>query len=250
MSGRPDRGVSDVLAFVLVFALIATTAGIVFVAGAGTLEQRQAAQRAENAERAWDLLAGNVGDVARGEAPTRSTEVRLSGAEAVVGDAATVTVRVNGTEELRATTRPIVYRGESTEIAYLAGGVLRTDRSGSRMLRDPRLLLGDRRTVLPVVTLESAGGTSVGGTTTAFVRTTLTDSSVVHERPATPSRVTLELRTTPDRARAWRAHLERELAWEDDPCAGSAVASGTVSCEFVTDRFYLTRSTIDVALSA
>jgi hypothetical protein len=88
-----DRAVSDVIGYVLVFSLIIATVGIVTAVGFSTIEDRQRDERINNVERAFDVFAANVEDVYRGGAPSRATEIRLSGGTLQYGEPVTITVR-------------------------------------------------------------------------------------------------------------------------------------------------------------
>ena len=55
-----DRAVSDVLGYVLIFSLITSSVGVVYVAGYGSLDSLRNAERFNNAERAFDVLDSNL----------------------------------------------------------------------------------------------------------------------------------------------------------------------------------------------
>ena len=58
-----DRAVSDVVSYILVFALIISTVGIVSVSGISGLQDSRDGERVENAQRGFDLLADDVEDI-------------------------------------------------------------------------------------------------------------------------------------------------------------------------------------------
>jgi len=69
--GSDERGVSDVVGYVLIFSLIVATVGVVTTVGFSTLEDRQDAERVNNVERAFDVFANNMENVYRDGAPSR-----------------------------------------------------------------------------------------------------------------------------------------------------------------------------------
>ncbi|MFB6123753.1 MAG: hypothetical protein ABEJ78_09885 [Haloferacaceae archaeon] len=251
-----DRAVSNVVGFVLVFALISASVGVVTVFGFSTLEDARTDERINNAERAFDVLADNFADVARGGAPSRATEIKL--AEASLTLAETVDLSVNASDEAApypAQFRPIVFSaGTGTEIAYEGGAVIRSQRGGAVMLREPNYLFSEERTVIHYIEPESASVDRVGGSSTVLVRGVRTVSRVLTAREV-PSTVTLTLRleTTPERAAAWNRYFERQIDWNDahtnasDPCA---VSGGTVTCTFNSEELYVTTTRIAVEFSS
>ncbi len=93
-SARTDRAVSETISFVLVFSLIVASVGAVYAIGVSELEATRDAERIENAQRAFDVLADNVDDVLEG-APSRGTEVKLAEATLRSADDASMNVTVD-----------------------------------------------------------------------------------------------------------------------------------------------------------
>jgi hypothetical protein len=201
-----DRAVSEVVGFVLVFSLVTMTIAIVFTAGFGGLQDAQRAEQVNNVERAFDVLDTNVEEVGREGAPSRATEMRLSGGQLGFGEPTTVTVHVDGTETTTVETRPLVYANGDTEIAYELGAIVRTDDGGSVMLTDPGHVLNDDRSAVPLlVTTKPSDQTSIGGHRTVLVRGShqRTDLLVT----ATTDEVTVTVESP--RADVWERYFER-----------------------------------------
>ena len=91
-----ERGVSDVVGFVLVFALVTATVGVVYTTGIQGLTGSRDVERVNNAERAFDVFANNVDDVIRRGAPSRATEVKLADADLHYGAPVTVNLTLTG----------------------------------------------------------------------------------------------------------------------------------------------------------
>lgn len=259
-----DRAVSDVLGFVLVFSLVISTLGVVYVAGFSGLEDARDAERINNAERAFDVLGDNVADVYRDGAPSRKTEIKLTDAQLTLEEATTITVTVEDITDAggnlivyQAETRPLVFSaGGSSEIVYENGAVFRTDRGGSILRQRPPLLIGKERTVLGYVVLtpERGTSTSVGGDTTALVRTVRSgQSTLVQDR--SDAKVTLTIETATERAVVWERYVNERADWSgsdwDDgdnvPCETTDLGGGRseVTCTFEPDEFYLTSTGIE-----
>ncbi|GGM65640.1 hypothetical protein J2752_000273 [Halarchaeum rubridurum] len=164
-----ERGVSDAVGFVLIFALIITSVGVIYTAGLTGLQDARDAQRLSNAETAFDAIDTTANDVVYRGAPSRTVGVGLAGATLGPGD--DVRITVNGSERsVHATLTPLVYRYEDSRFVYVGGAVLRSDGADAVVLDDPdvRVAPGGGRALVPVINTTATGGT-VGGRTRARV---------------------------------------------------------------------------------
>lgn len=208
MNTSDDRAVSEVLGFVLTFSLITMTVVIVFAVGFGGLQDAQRTEQVNNVERAFDVLTTNVDEVHREGAPSRSTEMRLSGGTLAYGDPVTVTVDTSEwepDEALEFETRPLIYRNGDTEIVYELGGVIRTDGDHNVLLSDPPLVVGDRSTLPLLVTTTPGDQNSISGQRTVLVTSSHQRTDLV-QLPPDPS-VTVSIESP--RADAWERYLKR-----------------------------------------
>ena len=179
-----NRAVSDVVSYVLVFALIASTVSIVSVSGISGLQDSRDGERVENAQRGFDLLADDVEDIYQGGAPSRTTDIGLGGQQLYTDDNVTITVDVDDSgsfsEAVEKNVRPIVYSdSDDREIVYEAGAVFRSNTDGDIRVRDPPFIVSEDRIVLPIVGISSPSTQNVGGST-ASVRTTQRNSNVAY----------------------------------------------------------------------
>lgn len=182
-SSPDDRAVSDMIGFILVFALVVSVVGLVSVAGFGTLEDVREAEQSRNAERAMEVLSDNMADVHQRGAPSRATEISLEGATMSLGEETQVIIRNNGSptflEDRVFTTRPIVYDDGDTELVYAMGAVFRVDAQGGTVIVPYDPVIGEDRTLLPVVTTVSAtGGGQYIQSSTVLVRGEAIDRQV------------------------------------------------------------------------
>lgn len=256
-----DRGVSEVIGFVLIFSLITLSVGTVYVVGFGGLQDARDTEQLRNVERAFDVLADNVDDIAVNDAPNRATEFRLYEADLTVGEPTRFTVDVDdGTTvtSYSVNAYPIVYeaQGSPTTIRYLNGAVIRQDRNGERFLEQPTFVFretgGERTAVIPIIQTRSQGEQTVGGTGTVLVRANrvLAESLGTHVDGGTTYDVEITVETTERRAPLWRDALNSELdaAYGVTPCSSSG---GTVTCSpFTVDRVFVTATRIDVSIDA
>lgn len=247
-----ERAVSDVVGYVLVFALITATLGTVFAVGFVGLEDRQHAERVENVERAFDVLDDNLRDVQRHEDPSRSTEVRLSGGTLSLVDETTMTVKyANGSgdvENRSFTTSTLAYTSGDTTIAYEGGAWFRADGDGATMRSPPRFVAEDGRTVLPVVRLLPGRATDPIQTDGTVQITTERGGDRTFEYPADgPSTdVEIRLRVESPYADAWAEHLDRADGFDVD--ADRSTEAETVAVLDHDETVYVHTIGVDVSL--
>jgi hypothetical protein len=254
-----DRAVSEVLGFILVFSLIVTTTSFVYVSGISELEDRRDVERVDNAERAFDVLADNLEDIYKQDAPSRATEIKLADAQIALGQETVVRVTVTNLDSSnpkreRSTNdlRPIVYSSAESSVIYENGAVFRRDGSSAVMKRKPALVstgehAGDETAVVSLVETRKAGAVSVGGTTTTLIQAEQVDTvTTAYVDPADQYSVKLSISTSPERASEWQEYLEKSTGGTAD-C--SSVGSGNACIEFNVDRLYVTQWWIDVELN-
>jgi len=204
---RDDRGVSETIGFVLVFALIATTIAVTFTVGLGGLEDARLAERDNNVERAFDVLHDNVNDLSRDGAPSRATELRLGGGELAFADDSTFRILDSTGDEIDRSATTIAYRGAGeTEIRYEHGAVIRRDGGGSFMLQEPDLIFGET-TLIGFVDVGREGTERVGGDRTVLVRTDRPG-----DRTATELTGNVTIRIRGPTVDAWTRYFEEQKA--------------------------------------
>lgn len=208
-----DRGVSEVIGFVLVFSLILGTISMVYVGGFSALSDTRDGERVTNAERAMDVLADNFQQLGRGEAPRRGTEIKLADAQLTLDERYSVEVNVSGTP-YTSRGRPITYHsGTGTRISYEHGAIIRVDDDGGAvMLREPDFLISDERTVVRHIQLRG-GLLSQGGSQTVLVRGDQNFRELRYplsggDADVTAETVNITIQTAPERSGAWRRYME------------------------------------------
>jgi hypothetical protein len=238
---RDRRGVSDTVGFVLVFSLVLLTVGTVLTVGYGGLQDVRDAERVNNAQRAFDVLANNIEDITARGAPSRGTEIRLAEASLGRGEPTTLNVSADwgagnfstGNDSLDS----IVYEAEGTQIRYAAGAVTRVQSDGSVMLVEPNVVLSEDRVILPVVELV-VEQRSIAGSRTVLVRSVRTNREVELDESSVDR---LELDVTTPAADAWEGYLE------DEGLDCSRPGDDRVSCSIENlDSVQVVRFTIEV----
>lgn len=237
-----DRAQSTTVGFVVIFGTVLVMVGLVSVSGFAALEDVRDEERVTNGVRSFEVLAANVDDVAGEGVPSRTTTVKLDGVSLSVGEDVTFEVHVPA-DGVRKTveTRPLVLDAKSgTRVVYANGAVIRADRDGQVMARPPRLLVTADYARLHVVRTRPVAATSVGGQTTASVRTTRNETTVAQTGTAGD---TVYLNVTSPRHEAWGRYLDSRSQVSCTPAAGD-----TVSCVLTTDETTVAVTDVDVRL--
>lgn len=240
-----DRGQSELLGFLLVFAAVVLTISFVVVAGAAALEDAREFQRTTNAEGAFTALAENVDDVVGEGAPERSTEVRLDGALLRTQEAELTVAFTNesGVSTTRTVdTEPVVYDSrEGTTLTYHSGALFRREAGSAVMYRQPGFLLSSELVVLPVVDTTATANRTVAGSTPVGVRTRAAGTELVAVNESVTS---LTVTVTGPNAGAWARYFE---SFEGSGPVTSVSRSGdTVEATVQTERLYVTVHRVDV----
>ncbi|WP_436909967.1 DUF7289 family protein [Halosimplex marinum] len=255
MSGPVDgeRGVSDIVGFVMVFGMIATVVAIVSLSGLAGLEAARDAQQTDNAVRAMEVLSDNMGDIAERGAPSRATEISLEDASLSLGEETVVTVRdpdrgpgdpsflENRTHKIH----PIVYDDGDTELVYVMGAIFRDDPRGGTVVQSWSPVFDEERTMIPVVTTVSATDTRQQlQSSTVLVRARANERLVpVADDEGTYDDVWINV--TSDRSDLWLKMLGRDPALT---CSPSGTDTVTCHLDDPPEQLYVTEVRIAVEL--
>jgi hypothetical protein len=258
--GGSERALSNVVGFVLAFAVIITAVGFVSIFGVGVLENVQQAEQDDNAELALSVLGNNFDALESGEGPRRSSELDLSDGSLYVRNESRMIVTVDHD----GTASPAVYdiypgsiefstgSGSNERIVYENGATLRgnTRASGVAVVQnEPRLVCREETAVLSFVRLNES--INVGyGSGTVQISGYREDTRVLYptnltgaKNATSASEVTIEFNTVFDRG--WVNYLVTEgNEWED------GATSGTVECDVGSDgRVYVRETVLTVTAS-
>jgi hypothetical protein len=229
---------------VLVFALFTASIGLVYASGFTGLNDVREFEQVNNAERAFEVLADNIEDMTHRNAPSRATEIKLAGAELRIADP--IEIEVNDPDSnfsLTREIRPVIFDADTgTEIVYVQGAVIRTQDDGGVVITESSLVLGENRTLIPVIQTRLQGSRSVSGSTTVLLRADLSSSRLLYANDTASNQ--LWVNVTSPRAGIWRAHLTS--TYDDVSC--EPLSGDTVSCQVTTDRAHVTLFQIDLEI--
>ncbi|MFB6087731.1 MAG: hypothetical protein ABEJ85_04355 [Haloarculaceae archaeon] len=235
-----ERAQSETLGFVLIFSLVVTIIGITFATGFGGLHEVRNAEQVNNAQRAFDVLADNIGDLVHRTAPSRATEIKLSGASIGMADPIEVNVSVGGFDRSYEI-HPIEYDADTgAELFYSAGAVIRQRGGSGLVVSESVLLLDANRTMIPIVQTRPGEESGIAGSGSVLVRTEVA-SREIHNITDTDG-TTVWFNVTTPRAGTWRDHLT-----DKDDVTCEPISGETVSCQVTTDHAIVVEVLIDVS---
>lgn len=243
-----DRGVSEVLAFVVVFSIIITSVGLVYSIGFGSLNDFQEGEQKTNSVRAFDAFSTVFDDIQQGRAVTRSGELKLSGGTIQVTDDSEFDVRVNDDTDTiwdwnggsAETTGSLRYDVDGTVVAYENGAVFRKDGDSSAMIGDPSFRCGDDRAVISIVVLDGNSSTAQSRDGNVEITADVQDERMLFSTTGSDSSAESVTITVDDSefGDAWERNLESN-GWTDD-------GGGEYSCS--ADRIVVRVTVISVEI--
>lgn len=240
-----DRAVSDVVAYVLIVAIIVISVSLTYTLGLSAITTTQQSEQVQNARRSVVALSNSLNDVQRGDSPARAGELSLSGGTLSVTDAGPFTVTVHTTNSNDVSTvaaRHITYSTSGHSVSYVAGGVLVTDPSGSVALKAPPVSCTGRTAVVSLVAVNVNGTSSVSksGSVLVIARSSRRELRYPKSGGGTPTSVSI---TVPNHADAWAGAFASRGWARESPTADTftcqnvdavTVRQTTVTISFVT----------------
>lgn len=209
---RADRGLSEVLAFILTFSIILGSVGLLYATGFTAMSDYQEDEQLTNAERAMSALADNFNVLIQYDGLTeRNGELSLRDGRLVVDDeGTTMTLEVEGEgtplddDHLGS----ITYEKGQRSIAYEGGGVFRNETSGDVLRERPQLKCEDDVAIVSLVVVEGeTGSIQTSGSTQVRVEKIDTDVTTAD------GNVTVEV-DSPSHGNGWESAFDRG-EWDD-----------------------------------
>lgn len=246
-----ERAISEVLSYSLIFGLIVASIGIVTVGGLGSLQSAQTNEQLSNAERAFDVLHDNFGDVHSEGAPSRATEISLGDSQLFFDENVTMEIQLTS-KTIKHDIRPVVFRVDGDrQLVYEAGAVMRVSRDGGFVLNSPPFTVtggsteDDGQVHLTIVKTTSPDVESMGSTTVLLQGESRNRSVLASDVGGGEDLV--EIRIDSPRADIWGDYFDSL-----DYCTAS-VTSTTATCDVDPDfdepkQLYVTLQQIRIQL--
>ncbi len=229
-----ERGVSEVLSYILVFSVVAVTIAFVLGDGLGAVSTTQQNARIDAAQSGVAILDKGIEAVYQTGVPRRATELKPNGGTLSVGDRLDIDLAVSqgGTDlfEYGSASSRFTHTIDDQSVGLALGARFRSGSGGVAMTAGPPFHFGDERTSLPVVLLTGADSVSTGSPVQIVASSQneeLLDHRTAGPGSGTPYTVEIAIETTPERAAAWNRYFQREglTAVDDDPTDGIVVYS-------------------------
>jgi len=238
-----ERGISEILGYVVVFSLVITSILLV-TGGFSVIQDVRDGEREKNAERAFDVTAQNMAAIYERGAPSRATEIDLGDSSIFYANNVSITVRGDGLEIASHRLRPVQMRvTDDHSLFYEGGAVIRDQRETALVVRDPPLLLSKERVHIPIVQTTAPATESVGSTT-VLLRGERTSRRVL-ESDTTGSYSTLTVEVASPRFEAWNDYFEENPALD---CTTDSVTQ-TVTCTIQNpETVYVVHHQIELSL--
>lgn len=238
MKDRGDSGVSEIIGFIIVFAILLATISLVYLNAFPQLERTRDAEHVNNAQRAFSVLQDNINDiVVRGDS-SRSTEISIRDTSLEVGGLSWVNVSIGG-EWSNSTVNPISYGTGGQSVVYENGAVIRVSGDGSSMAFEPDWRVEDDIVVIPVIRTNGKG--SFAGSDTVLVRAS--EGSSLWD--ANESR-TVKVSVNSPRTSAWRNYFEGFEAADDVSVSGDEVTMEVIN----VDRILYVEYFVEIEMSS
>lgn len=228
-----DRGVSEVVAFILIFAIILGSIGILYSTGFGAMMDYQENEQQTNAVRAMDSLTDNFNDVLQKNGVNqRYGELTLRDGLVTSSDSGTpLNITINDSNTLGTAggdqrftgygdgstvdLGQFAYESDNREVAYEGGGLVGADETGSAVLRQPQLRCDADREIA-IISLVSVSAEDRSLRTTGSLGVTMTVENRSSAVYTGVENVSIEISGDTEYETAW----ERTLSdtWDGDGC--------------------------------
>lgn len=214
-----SRGVSDVIGYIQLFAMILLVATTATTVGFGQISSQQQIEQISTVENGFELLDRDVEAMQRYGDAKKQTPLNIQTGSVGYDEPKTnITIgeRSGGSftsANTSVSTTPIIYRKDTREIVYEAGLVFNNDENGGVLSRrEMSTVIGANRGVLPVVVVnptDSTTAVSPGGEV-IIDSTMVSDAQSTDERTITTDGDTVWVEIKSERAEGWVTQLEKE----------------------------------------
>lgn len=254
---QSSRGVSDVLGYLMIFAIIITLAFIASTSGVADISQQQQTEQVQTVERGFEILDRDLETIQTHKDTRKTTPLNIQEGSIGYGEPATITIGKwdEGTNEFTTDntsieTYPIRYQhtASNTELIY-EGGLLFNDRAGRNTLSrlDTEIVLHDSKAVIPVANIDPKDSSfAMAPSGTLNVQSTfVSDTQTVDSRTVTGDTIRIEVIS--ENPSGWERQL-RDEGFENVDREGNVVRADLANDMHQPSKAVLSVSTIKVNL--
>lgn len=244
-----DRGVSEVIGFVLIFSLVTATIGMVYATGFSGLDDARNDEQVENMARAFDVLDDNVDDLSRQGAPSRATEIKLAGGSIRMADRINASVTVTNNSEpndnasFELHPNPLVYdTRDGQTVEYVLGSTFRSNGAGTAMATKPDFEVDSRRAIFPMIGTYRSGSTNIAGHSTVHIVASVNSRRIpISFSTGAGHDATLNVTIDSSSADAWQRYFEAN-GYNTTTISGTTVSANRT----VSDDVYVSFTSVTV----
>jgi hypothetical protein len=186
-----ERGLSDTIGFVLTFAVIIASVGLVSTFGMTALTELQTSEQQTNAERSFQVIAENVEELESSNAPRRRSEIDLNEGSLFTANETELQIEVTvpgaspNTITERIYPQSLQYELDESRVAYEGGAIFRNELDGgSVMRRSPEVICRPNRAIVSFVSFTDTGNLQITGSTVR-VTSVLNSTELIYPRNRT-----------------------------------------------------------------
>lgn len=213
-----SRGVSEILGYILIFSMVISSVGILYISGVGSITEYRDIEQSNNADRAFVALATSIEDVHRGSAPQRAGEIRLGEGTLAVDDSTALAAKVaddNGVLWSKTIgENSLTYQYDKTTIRYETGAVIRSNSEWSTVSKEPPFQCSPDYAIVSSLSIQEQGDiSSISESGTVLVSTKRDTVDAKEFKPSESSDpYTVTLSVSSDAPQAWNSYLT-ESGW-------------------------------------
>jgi hypothetical protein len=162
---RTNAAVSETLGYILLFAIVTLSMGVIYAIGYPALQSNMDANVFESAEQNFIVLQSNMERVAFDQTPVKVLKLKLQASSIAVTNESSISVAYGGNLE-KYSTGEIVFSKDEKTIAYEIGSVFKKyPREASVMVSEPPIYVTslDNTSVTNIGIVSLNGNSQMGG---------------------------------------------------------------------------------------
>ena len=204
---RRDAAVSETLGYILLFAIVTLSMGVIYAIGYPALQSSIDTNIFESAEQNFIVLQSNMDRVAFDQTPVKVHKMKLQSSMITVSNDSSMTITYDGNPPLPTPTGEIEFEKDGKTVAYEMGSVFKTYTSGSAlMISKPPIYTSsiDNKNITTIGLVSVNGNTGISGKGIATL--TLRHNDSIMEMTSSPTDLTVQINST--HASKWGEYLE------------------------------------------
>ncbi|MDY0387160.1 MAG: hypothetical protein RBT65_08545 [Methanolobus sp.] len=239
---RKDAAVSETLGYILLFAIVTLSMGVIYAIGYPALQSSIDTNIFESAEQNFIVLQSNMDRVAFDQTPVKVHKMKLQSSMITVSNDSSMTITYDSDPPLHIPTGEIEFEKDGKTVAYEMGSVFKTYTSGSAlMVSKPPIYNSsiDNKDITTIGLVSVNGDTGMSGK--GIVTLTLRHNDSRMDMTPSPINLTVQINST--HASKWGEYLES---------MGFTVAyptSSSVTAQKNDTMVILSRHEVDVTIS-